>query len=143
MDKATAKQKAIKNAWVELVGESGFLQLRLDEEGYSDWRCRKVVPSKDWDKLHDRFKRGSSMKSGSDLIYRPKTLRNLSDNNGWIRIEPDGSNLPEPNTDVYYRMHPWGNPATVAMSGKGIHFVFHDGRCTHYKPIEEQLLPIY
>lgn len=81
------KEDAIKYAWTVLVGEENFSKLKLDENGYSNWQCRKLMPSSYWGQLSDKLKPGvSGMATGADILYRPKTLRGLETNNGWHRI---------------------------------------------------------
>jgi len=141
MTNEQAKEEAIKKAWNELVGPDNFNALRLDKEVYSDWRCRKLVPSGKLDLLHDRFKIGSSMKSGLDLIYRPKSIRTIDENNGWIRIEPDGSNLPkEGEFKVYWYDE---KSSEIAQNFETVKTLFKGGLITHYKPITPELKPIY
>lgn len=84
----------------------------------------------------------------------PKSLLPIENNNGWIRIEPDGSNLPNNSLDC-----------KMIVSGlKGIKigwfdtflskekptFLYKENKqiweyknVTHYKPIEVELMPIY
>lgn len=77
-------------------------------------------------------------------LYRPKSLKGLEDNNGWIRIEPDGSNLPEQKEWMYqviskkagYCLAPFVNGTPVSTPEYWLkHF-------THWKPIEKSE-PIY
>jgi len=73
--------------------------------------------------------------------FIPKELNDLieevDNNNGWIRIEPDRSNLPEPGE---YR---W-----LFESGSMSNFYYEPGdimstKLTHYKQITPELKPIY
>jgi len=81
------KQDKIQEAWTALVGDK-YPLLRLDGNGFSDWRCRKLMPNTCWDMLYDKIKSGVKYPfSGGDLIYRPKSLQNIEDNNGWNKID--------------------------------------------------------
>lgn len=72
--------------------------------------------------------------------WRPKSLRNIETNNGWTRIEPDGSNLP--TDDVEYKfIHNDGNLGECNLGG--IRALFKDMKITHYKQIKEEPKPIY
>jgi len=69
--------------------------------------------------------------------WRPLILDDIEDNNGWIRIEPDGSNLPKSGE---YR---W-----LFESGSMSNFYYEPGdimstKLTHYKPMKPELKPIY
>lgn len=75
--------------------------------------------------------------------YFPKEIFNINNNNGWIRIEQDGSNLPT-DTDKRYRA------GTLCENGDFIPNQFHYAAkdlkytaSTHYKPITPELKPIY
>ena len=82
-------------------------------------------------------------------FWRPIELKGIEDNNGWIRIEPDGSNLPAKKDDDYLHsekrdykfIYKIGNRIEVVYyNGNKEHFIRN---YTHYKPIEKELLPIY
>lgn len=83
-----------------------------------------------------------------DDDWRPMELRGIEDNNGWIRIEPDGSNLPESGLYKVVSMH-YSEPL-ISKFAKGnntwIPINTEDRRIisvTHYKPIKEELKPVY
>lgn len=90
--------------------------------------------------------------------FRPKELSkiiaNVETNNGWIRIEPDGSNLPKKDIDCHIIIKSSGNVRVTRFylkNFKGWNNVFTSDHVigvgwenvTHYKPIEKELLPIY
>lgn len=131
------KLDAIKYAWTILVGEENFSKLKLDENGYSDWRCRKLIPSEYWDSLFDKLRPGrSKMVSGNDLLYKPKSLKGIETNNGWHKII-DKDSLPKVgNTYVFLadgrEVNQWCE--------EGMRF---DKRFTHWRNIIEYPKPIY
>lgn len=75
--------------------------------------------------------------------WRVKALDDIEDNNGWVCIEPDGSNLPESGDYYMY------NSRNEKDDGRNM-YTFHKERAvdfskwfTHYKLIEKPLLPVY
>lgn len=81
--------------------------------------------------------------------FMPKELNELIEaveyNQGWIRIEPDGSNLP---TSGIFRVFN-NNPEMIFASSNDrfdsddVGELFEDGDITHYKPITPELPPVY
>ena len=95
MEKEEYKFQAIKYAWCHLVSVQDFDKLNLDENGYSNWRCRSLMQSHLWDNLSSKLKPGTpKMSSGHDLLYRPKALNGIENNNGWHKIS-SRSDLPK------------------------------------------------
>ncbi|WP_285011228.1 hypothetical protein [Pedobacter faecalis] len=81
--------------------------------------------------------------------FLPYELRHLSDNNGWIRIEPDGSNLPEVGRHKVCNIERLNLlPESELMlaqtfSSDSVGDLFEKKIITHYKPITEEPKPIY
>lgn len=78
-------------------------------------------------------------------IVWPKSLANLRTNNGWTRIEPDGSNLP---TSGVYRVWYGDNnycDACLYVNHTRQQWIYENLEIfpTHYKPIDKELPPIY
>lgn len=133
MTNEQAKQEAIKKAYVELMDYSDYelLESKIDEYGrvkYSDINSIIILSHISWDKTYSK----------NLTWFRPKSLSSIENNNGWIRIEPDGSNLPTSEEVVK-----WIN----FYSGDSKQFCIDDridvGDFTHYKPIKEELKPVY
>lgn len=91
-----------------------------------------------------------TISNGYVNTYRPKVLRGIENNNGWIRIEPDGSNLPEDdgkyklcfeNNIVQERTYTLAELIYRYQRFKSQSEIYND--LTHYKPITPELLPIY
>lgn len=75
------KTEEIKASWVELVGEENYSKLRLDENGYSNWACRTLMPNYNWVKLTDKLRPFKTKEPrGVDLLYRPKSLDMKTEN---------------------------------------------------------------
>lgn len=131
------KQEAIKNAWVALIGEDKYPLLKHDDNGWSDWRCRGLMPSSYWGSLQDKLKAGiASMASGADLLYRPKSISGLETNNGWSRIESI-SDLPK-----------IANTYMFLVDGREVNQWYEDGMSfpkshTHWRDIPILPRPIF
>jgi len=83
--------------------------------------------------------------------WRLRSISFIEDNNSWIRIEPDGSNLPATSPQLY---NVYYDGSLNSFSKKETDFKFpyscikigimHKQRLiTHYKPITPELKPIY
>lgn len=89
------KKDTIKRLWCQLISVQDFDELRIDENGWCDWRCRQYMDSKIWPVLISKLKQGRSrMSNGADLLYRPMSLNGIENNNGWNRID-NPSDLPQ------------------------------------------------
>ncbi len=76
---------------------------------------------------------------------RLNELKGINDNNGWIRIEPDGSNLPTDNS-IQYKVWFKTGKTNISYFPYPLHEVQADwegGFISHYKPIKEEPKPIY
>jgi|GEM_PF-4465869 len=51
----TAKQEAIRKAWLDFLSEEDFKKLILDEEGFSNYQCRRYIHQSRWNDLYSRF----------------------------------------------------------------------------------------
>jgi len=134
------KQAAIKKAYGEdydrlrefincdgvFIGETGL----ISDELFDAWQFVGVTPRINSDRKT----------SGS----RPRVLIGTSNNNGWTRIEPDGSNLPVEGG--YYKIGMFLDEKWNEGS-EHIHYevkrLFNTGFCTHYRPVTELPKPIY
>lgn len=76
-------------------------------------------------------------------FWRPIELKGLETNNGWTRIEPDGSNLPKTNSEVWYEVfpYPWPNEEGGSRyTAEGLEMYWVPMKITHFKEYKE---PIY
>lgn len=76
-----SKQEVIQEAWLEFMTESDYKNLKIDDNGFCNYQCRRYINSSRWDELYSRVKSGG--KTGRDIIYRPKSLSGIETNNGW------------------------------------------------------------
>lgn len=79
---------------------------------------------------------------GKGISFKPKSLGDIEHNNGWIRIEPDESNLPDDETFRYKvcKGEIIHNSTYNLRETLELHKIYE---LTHYKPIEPELRPIY
>jgi len=158
MTNKEAKQEAIKKAYganwdlvQNLTPKNGNDYFDLIENGvFKIWFLNLTNGS-----YLDLFPFDKYHYCGSDIgngYVMPLSIQGLHGNNGWIRIEADGSNLPK-DFHVY----------SVVLNGKvfkddcyfldgvfrhvceneWIKLSVYAGKVTHYKPINKELLPIY
>lgn len=130
------KEQKIKEAWIQLVGVDNFKKLRLDKDGFSNWQCRILMPDHNYSKLHDRYKIGSSMKSGSDLIYRPLSIINIDNNNGWTKIN---TRADLPKNEGMYLFHTVHGRNIEQWHSEDISI----GGVTHWRQIVKIASPLY
>lgn len=136
MTNAEAKQQAIKKAYGELwptveeftYVDSGKCHTSFYKPNQNIFDFRTLP-----DPTREKF-----FFYGQNGHVLPKSIEGIENNNGWIRIEPDGSNLPDSSEVVK-----WIN----IYSGDSKQFCIDDrieiGDFTHYKPITAELKPIY
>jgi len=132
MNNQEAKQEAIKKAW-----------------GNNYELVKHYLEAKGFFINNDKL---SYLTIGIDLsgiemewignYYRPIVLKGISDNNGWIRIEPDGSNLPDDAFKECYKGYIFDGTIENFTANRLIRN-FKSNRITHYKPITPELKPIF
>jgi hypothetical protein len=122
------KQEAIKKAYGEYWEQvKGF----VDENGSCDYyKWFKVIGHK----IDYMFSK--------DLRIRPKSLSGIDNNNKWLCIKEDGSNLPKESGDYwFYTIH-----KQVVLRSYNPRFGLHEryaNTYSHYQPIVKPLPPIY
>lgn len=78
--------------------------------------------------------------------WRVKSLIGIEYNNGWTRIEADGSNLPDVNSDGYYDLTSVRSNVTWKdgkFKARDVRTKFKEGKTTHYKLRVEYQMPIW
>lgn len=139
MTNEQAKQEAIKKAYERI----GYIEL-FELANNVGW---VTVKSGQYDiPIFERLN-----VNNEKVFIRPKSLTGFSDNNGWIRIEPDGSNLPtdDGNLNHSYSVFDIKNSDEEDMTylmkthANGVIQLFKQDRITHYKPIKEEPKPVY
>jgi len=140
-----AKQEAIKSLWIEKIGEKEYNRIAplINQYGYcTDSEIDEISLFK-IDVLNQHvFDIVDYHNYETSNDFAPKGMNDVNLNNGWTRIEPDGSNLP--TDDRRYKT------GTLCLDGTFMTWeqVFKGNAVrlsgsTHYKPIEKELLPIY
>ena len=110
MSNEELKQEAIKKAygiyWEEVkyyVFKNGWCNSRFDVETEFE----------------------SDRKGRNEVYWRPKSLAGIENNNGWIRIEEDGSNLPKVRSICF------------VFNKRGETEEFHFGKQSHFGFLSE------
>lgn len=132
-----AKQQAIIKAWGECWEKlsEGDQGCALRSDGY----------------VFDIDGSNSSLLKRHNIAYItgryytcPRALRGLEDNLGWVKIEPDGSNIPE--EIAYYEVCingiPWGHPQPLQFLVKTFHSPAKE-QLTHFRKWRPSPGPIY
>lgn len=137
------KEEIIGEAWVSEIGEEKYNEVKhlIDEEGYLDNSGDPYL------KMGD-FKEQNTVDYYDNEILRPKSLNNVSTNNGWIII--DNTSAPK-ETDKYWVVR--NGVIDVGVYNKGVdkwlctgqyYFATQgDLKITHYQPIIKPQPPIY
>jgi hypothetical protein len=140
------KSQIIRDAWVAEIGEEKYNERKhlIDVFG---WMQQSDAH---WDTWCGDFELHLSK-------HRPSILSGIEDfvkwNNGWVKIEQDGSNLPTENDtheyylfDLFFKENlgqenytiPYGKKIFTA---KGVNEFFRQKMITHYRPIEKHNPP--
>lgn len=143
MDRKTnkqAKREAIKIAWGDAweqvksdVREDGSIRSFENIGDKIYWHTKLGFKPQHMDTIfsaheHDRF--------------RPKSLVGIENNRGWIRIEPDGSNLPSTGN---YKCYLHGNEFECFLypTRQWIRDNSNEVFPTHFRPIKKDDGPVY
>lgn len=120
----TAKQKAIREAY-----------------GEENWKIVKDYVNKEGELSVNKVKLIGNLPESFEVLnhkaVRPKSLKGIEDNNGWIRIESD---LPKETECNFYDIV--NNNYWTDMVDKYGNFNY-ETKATHYQPIQEPEPPIY
>lgn len=130
-----SKQEVIQEAWLEFMTESDYKNLKIDDNGFCNYQCRRYINSSRWDELYSRVKSGG--KTGRDIIYRPKSLSGIESNNGWTEGLP-----PESMGECWVMTKDLGIVFGHTDDLKRNHDRWNEN-VTHYQPIIKPEDPIY
>lgn len=123
------KEEVIKESWGNNIPNGG-----IDENGWSKLPYRPELID------YENYDAQQYIEGG---YIRPKSLKGIEDNNGWIKIE---SEKHLPNKDGYEREYWIANENGVfdfIATGWQINKKFENKTITHYKPIIKLLKPLY
>jgi len=124
-----------------------ILKLEVIKKAYGEYweQVKDFVDENGWCDYHEWFKvigHKIDYIFSKDFRIRPKSLSRIENNNGWIRIEEDGSNLPKESGDYwFYTIH-----KQVVMRSYHPSYNLHEryaNTYTHYQAIVKPLPPIY
>ena len=128
MNNLEAKQEAIKKAYSEYWEN---VKDYVDENGWID----NSIPKFTFGQL-----KNLDLEYKNDVLFRPKSLQGIENNNGWVKIESE-ADLPN-NEKVWI----YTSNNRVLISSKAVlNWVLKnpDNKITHYQPIEKPKPPIY
>ena len=131
MNNLEAKQEAIKKAYGEYLEE---VRRCIDEKGWCSFNLKKYFKE---DLIDSKVYRDK-------LLYRPKSLQGIENNNGWIKVESE-ADLPK-NDDDYWVMTSIKDDEVQQLSNLIVIRCLNlekNIKITHYKPIEKPKSPIY
>jgi len=140
------KQKAIQEAY-QRIGLWEDLPEHVKEYAFAN---NGFIKSKDLkDERHKKvFECNIGVKwSGEpDCEYRSNDLTGIGTNNGWTRIELDGSNLPA-QTEQRFQVIEFRAGEMIILTNDcsymGVNNKFEFDCATHYRPVTELPKPIY
>ena len=128
MTNLEAKQEAIKKAYGECWEK---VKDYVDNDGYID----NSIPKFTFGQV-----KNLDLEYKNDVLFRPKSLQGIENNNGWVKFESE-ADLPK-NKNVWICT----NNNRVLISSKAVlNWVLKnpDNKITHYQPIEKPKPPIY
>ena len=132
MNNLEAKQEAIKNAYGEYWEK---VKDDVDNDGYID----NSIPKFRFGQL-----KNLDLEYKNDVLFRPKSLQGIENNNGWVKIESE-KDLPKVSGLYFGKDYEFGTDM--------MYFDFETKKwedsngylqnVTHYQPIEKPKPPIY
>ena len=129
------KQEAIKKAYGEYYND-----LRIVIEHTHGWCKQNLKKYFGEDNIQSKIKKES-------LVYRPISLSGIESNNGWIRIEEDGSNLPKEKTKCHFIIRGFEENEYLGYFEFNLFWnkdqAYSLKIVTHYQPIIKPKPPIY
>lgn len=123
-----AKQEVIRNAYGE---HYEYLEPFINDNGEV---CKAMCP----DKYQNIF--GNVFWDNLNGSWWPKSITGIRNNNGWVKIESE-EDLPK--EDGEYRCLTNKRNISEFSFFKGATEKWWMDRISHYKPLEQELLPIY
>jgi len=131
----TSKQKAIREAWVKIIGIDKYNKVNdlINENGWFINDCCSIEQL-----IKDVNDIGLQINDVDILEYnwRPKSLQGIETNNGWIKIKSE-EDLPKEIYDYWVLRKNETTPRLCKWLNISVEY--H----THYQPIIKPLKPIY
>jgi hypothetical protein len=145
--KAMSKEEKIKEAWVKLIGEEEFNNLKIDidllgwlkvsERDYHYKYNTSLVGDFNGKGYNPMQKIKDYEANPTPYFVRPKSLEGIEKNNGWIKIESE-SDLPNKTNDYWIV-----NKLGVSIRNYDMQEDNDWNDVTHYQPITKPQPPIY
>jgi len=131
-----SKEEAIKEKWIEVIGEENFDKLNVDENGFEDHYTYATKTHS----VKEHTEKYFNIDKNTGLI-RPKSLQGIDDNFGWISIN---SEKDLPNMDqLTYDVCCIGNRILEDVSLKDLLSLNESKILTHYSIHEKRLKPLH
>ena len=142
-----SKEEKIKEAWVKLIGEEEFNNLKIDidllgwlkvsERDYHYKYNTSLVGDFNGKGYNPMQKIKDYEANPTPYFVRPKSLEGIEKNNGWIKIESE-SDLPNKTNDYWIV-----NKLGVSIRNYDMQEDNDWNDVTHYQPITKPKPPIY
>ena len=132
MNNLEAKQEAIKNAYGEYWEK---VKDDVDNDGYID----NSIPKFRFGQL-----KNLDLEYKNDVLFRPKSLQGIENNNGWVKIESE-KDLPKVSGLYFGKDYEFGTDM-MYFDFETKNWEDSNGylqNVTHYQPIEKPKPPIY
>lgn len=126
------KEEKIKEAWGEYYNEIEFY---LTESGFMPYVY-------DVRMIRNENKIEFEHLPNNANLFRPKSLKGIENNNGWVKIESE-NDLPKENEQHYWTITENNPDIKERYFNKFFNEYKGEGKVTHYQPIEKQKPPIY
>jgi hypothetical protein len=147
MTNSEAKQQAIIKAWGEWWKciPDKTKEETLEHEGWSELDVFGNFDPADNPFISSDFEVTiRATRCGNVATVRPASLRGIEDNNGFTRIEPDGSNRPDlDDEDVEYEFSINFRPVKRLISAYSIARIWTKSKVYHFRKWEPSKPPIY
>lgn len=130
MTNEEAKQQFIREAWGV---HYQYLEPFINDEG-------KVFKCMCPDKYQNIF--GDVFFDNLHGYWWPKSLNGIENNNGWTRLEPDGSNLPNEIIKLVF-INTFGKNEIITFTNDRQCLRYYSTRYTHFKVFKPELKPLY
>lgn len=148
----TKKQEAIRLAWIEILGEEKYNEIKSEIENngwlikysYNPFVDEVYIDRKELLDIEDVF-HFKTYHAGNEISVRPKSLSGIEDNNGWISIESE-EDLPKESGTFYISFYNGEVGTALFYLDVQRWYSTHEGIRrfpTHYQPIVNPQPPTF
>lgn len=140
------KQEKIQEAYIAAGVDWEAVKEYVDEDGWCKWviktpkdMVRNFLDNKD---LYDKSSKNEPM--AFKTFVRPKSLRGIEDNAGWINMEGEDVNILPTEKGDYFGLYPDGTISCFFFNPEDdFDRELFLTELTHYQPIVKPSLPLY